>query len=221
LTARAEIREVTPDGPVRIFLIADGQRLSEFSPRFESNPPLVNTDIIAILGGNILQTAGTGPVNLGTALVSTSDIVTQFGFFRQFENNVRNALDLDLFAIRTSFIQNILLTAINPLDENATPIAPSLGTYLNNTSIFMGRYLGDKVFGQLVVQMRSRDEQLNPTISTFNDGIQAFGGVSIDAEVSLEWQTPLFLLEWNLAPQNPQELFIRDNRFSLRWSFSY
>lgn len=221
LTARAEIREVTPDGPVRIFLIADGQRLSEFSPRFESNPPLVNTDIIAILGGNIFQTAGTGPVNLGTALVSTSDIVTQFGFFRQFENNVRNTLDLDLFAIRTSFIQNILLTAINPLDENATPVAPSLGTYLNNTSIFMGRYLGDKVFGQLVVQMRSRDDQLNPAVSGFNDGIQAFGGVSIDAEVSLEWQTPLFLLEWNLAPQNPQELFIRDNRFSLRWSFSY
>lgn len=221
LTARAEIREITPDGPVRIYLVADGQRLSEFSPRFESNPPLLGPDIVAILGGNILQTGTGGPVNIQTALVSTSDIVTQFGFFRRFENNVRSALDLDLFAVRTSFIQNILLSAINPLDENAPPVAPSLGTYLNNTSIFMGRYLGDSVFGQLVFQMRARDDFAMAGNQRQNDGIQSLGGVLIDAEISLEWQTPFFLLEWNFAPQNPEELFIRDNTFSFLWSFSY
>ncbi|MFW5694304.1 MAG: translocation/assembly module TamB domain-containing protein, partial [Alkalispirochaeta sp.] len=190
LTARAELREVTPEGPVRIYLVADGQRLSEFSPRFESNPPLGGSEIVAILGGNIFQQSGSDSVNLTTALLSTSDVVTQFGVFRQFEDSVREQLDLDLFAIRTSVIQNVLLSAVNPVDEAQQPIAPSLGAYLDNTSVFMGRYLGDSVFAQAVVQLRSEDLQ-----EPFQEdpGIQRLGGVLIDSEISLEWQTPFFL----------------------------
>jgi hypothetical protein len=218
LTARAELREVTPEGPVRIFLVAENQRLSEFSPRCESNPPLPGSEIIAILGGNIFQQGGTESVSLSTALLSTSDIVTQFGVFRQFEDAVRRQLDLDLFAIRTSVIQNVLLTALDPAGEAAQQVAPSLGTYLNDTSIFLGRYLGDSVFGQLVLQMRARDfSEAQPV----DPGVQQLGGVLIDSEISLEWQTPFFLLEWNFAPQSPEELFIRDNTFSLSLSFSY
>ncbi|MFO8043185.1 MAG: translocation/assembly module TamB domain-containing protein [Alkalispirochaeta sp.] len=218
LTARAELREVTPDGPVRIYLVADGQRLSEFSPRFESNPPLGGSEIVAILGGNIFQQSGSESVNLTTALLSTSDVVTQFGVFRQFEDAVREQLNLDLFAIRTSVIQNVLLSAVTPVDGTQPAVAPSLGAYLDNTSIFMGRYLGDAVFGQAVVQLRSQDMQ-----QPFEEdpGIQRLGGVLIDSEISLEWQTPFFLLEWNFAPQNPEELFIRDNTFTFSWSFSY
>lgn len=218
LTARAELRETTPDGPVRIYLVADGQRLSEFSPRFESSPPLDGAEIVAILGGSILQTGSDGSSTLPTALLSTSDIVTRFGFFRQFENSVREQLNLDLFSIRTSFVRNILLTAITPVDEQVQQqVTPSLGTYLNNTSMFMGRYIGDAVFAQLVLQMSARDPEIFPE----DDGIQRLGGVLIDSEISLEWQTPFFLLEWNFAPQNPEELFIRDNIFSFLWSFSY
>ncbi|POQ98245.1 hypothetical protein AU468_14130 [Alkalispirochaeta sphaeroplastigenens] len=217
ITLRAELREATPDGPVRIYLVSDRQRLSEFSPRFESNPPLDGAEIVAILGGNIFQTTGESASNVPSALLSTTDLVTQFGFFRQFENAVRERLDLDLFAVRTSVIQNILLTALTPVEEEALQTAPTLGTYLNNTSIFFGRYIGDSVFGQTVIQMRARDHDI------FGDdqGFQRVGGVLIDSEISLEWQTPFFMLEWNLAPQNPEELFVRDNTFSFLWSFSY
>ncbi|SIQ00854.1 Family of unknown function [Alkalispirochaeta americana] len=217
ITLRAELREATPEGPVRIYLVANRQRLSEFSPRFESNPPLDGAEIVAILGGNIFQTTGESASNVPSALLSTTDLVTQFGFFRQFENAVRDRLDLDLFAIRTSVIQNILLTAITPVEEEALQTAPTLGTYLNNTSIFFGRYIGDSVFGQTVIQMRARD----PDMFGDNQGFQRVGGVLIDSEISLEWQTPFFMLEWNLAPQNPEELFVRDNTFSFLWSFSY
>ncbi len=217
ITARAELREVTADGPVRIYLVADGQRLSEFSPRFESNPPLGGTEIVAILGGNIFQQGAEGGANLSTALLSTSDIVTQFGVFREFENNVRQSLNLDLFAIRTSVIQNLLLTAITPTDETTEQLAPTLGNYLNDTSVFMGRYIGESVFAQGIIQMRSAD-MANPDQ---DDGIQRLGGVLIDSEISLEWQTPFFMLEWSLAPENPEELFIRDHTFTFSWSFTY
>ncbi|MCG8481197.1 MAG: translocation/assembly module TamB, partial [Spirochaetales bacterium] len=215
LTARAEIRDVTPDGPVRIYLVADGQRLSEFSPRFESNPTLQGDEIVAILGGDIFQ-QGSAAVNLSTALLSTTNIATQFGVFRRFEDAVRDQFNLDLFAVRTSVIQNLLITAINPADATVQETAPSIGTYLNNTSIFMGRYLGDAVFGQFLVQMRSRD-----VFDPVTQETERIDGVLIDSEISLEWQTPFFLLEWNLAPQNPEELFIRDNTFTFSWSFSY
>ncbi len=217
ISVRAELREATPDGPVRIFLIADNQALTEFSPRFESNPPLPGIDIIAILGGNIYR-QGDEAINVSTALLSTSDFVTQFGLFRGFEDSIRDQFNLDLFAIRTSLIQNALLTAIDPADEDAQEITPSLGTYLNNTSIFMGRYLGDAVFGQVLLELRSQDfEEENQD----EDGFQELGGVLIDSEISLEWQTPFFLLEWAIAPQNPEELFVRDNTFSFLWSFRY
>lgn len=217
VSIRAELREVTPDGPVRIYLVADEQRLSDFSPRFESNPPLGGAEVLAILGGNIFQQGNEEFTNLSTALLSTSDIVTQFGVFREFENAIRSRLDLDLFAIRTSVIQNLVLTAITPTDESTEQLAPTLGNYLNNTSIFMGRYIGESVFGQAIVQLRSSDFE-NPDE---DDGIQRLGGVLIDSEISLEWQTPFFMLEWNLAPENPEELFIRDNTFTFSWSFTY
>lgn len=217
ITVRAELREATPDGTVRIYLVADNQALSEFSPRFESNPPLTGNEIVAILGGNIFQQSDEAVVNLSTALLSTSDIVTQFGLLRSFEDSVREQLNLDLFAVRTSLIQNALLTAIDPTDQTVQQVSPSLGTYLNNTSIFMGRYLGDAVFGQVLVELRSKDFLENGE----DRGIQELGGVLIDSEISLEWLTPFFLLEWAIAPQNPEELFVRDNTFSFLWSFRY
>ena len=53
----------------------------------------------------------------------------QFGVFRQFEDAVRERLNLDLFAIRTSVIQNVLLSAITPADETQPTVSPSLGSY--------------------------------------------------------------------------------------------
>ncbi len=219
LTARAEIREAAPDGPVRIYLIADGEHLSEFAPRFESTPTLTNDEVVAILGGSIFQEAPDSSVTVSSALLAGSDIVTQFGVFRQFEESVRRRLDLDLFAVRTSVLQNILLTAITPTEEEAVPLTPSVGNYLNNTSVFMGRYIGNEVFGQFLLQMTSRDfEEIEREESP---GVQRLGGVLIDSEFSLEWQTPFFLLEWTFAPREPEELFIRDNTFTFSWRFSY
>ena len=213
ITTRAELREATREGAVRIFLVAENQRLNDFSPRLDSNPPLPASRIVAILGGNILESNESGDVSVAAALLSTSDIVTQFAVFQQFEESVRERFDLDLFAVRTSALQNALINAI----DNRTQAGPSLGTFLNNTAIFAGRYIGDAVFSQVLVEFRNSEAGVNP----FEESSTQVGGVLIDSEISLEWQTPLFLLEWTLAPRNPEELFIRDNTFGLSWNFSY
>lgn len=225
VSLRAELREATPEGPVRIYLVADSDPLSEFSPRFESSPPLSSAEIVAILGGNIFAQSQEGQVDFSSALLSTSDILTQFGVVREFEDNVREALNLDLFSIRTQIFQNIVASAIEdgqtvPEEQSAAQESfPSLGSYLNNTSIFMGRYLGDELFLEMLVQLQADPAQNVP--SRQEDDIQSLGGVLIDPEIRLEWQTPFFLLEWNFAPKNPEELFIRDNVFTFSWGFSY
>jgi hypothetical protein len=213
ISVRAEIREVASNGPVRIRLIADNSRLSEFSPRFESSPPLSNAEIASILGQNIVTGQTDDAAALSSAVRLPSDMAVQFGLINSFENQVRDTLNLDLFSVRTHVFENLVLGAIDganyPLDNRP----PSLGQYLDNTTVFMGKYLGSELFLELLVELRSK----NPLSSD----IQSLGGLEVDSEFSMEWQTPFFLLQWNFFPRNPQSLFVTDSTFEFSWEFSY
>jgi hypothetical protein len=213
VSVRAEIREVSNEGPVEIYLIAENSPLSNFSPRFESDPPLTDVEILAILGGNIFAGGDTDVLELSNALLLTSDIAFQFGIMRGIESTIREALNLDLFSVRSSLFQNLVRGVI---DEPADPldnVSPSLGQYLDNTTVFVGRYLGTDLFLEALVQLRSS----NP----FESNLGALGGLEVESEISLDFETPLFLLEWNFFPRNPEDLFVTDNSFTFSWEFSY
>jgi hypothetical protein len=214
LNARAEIRENTEDGLVRIYLVADNTRLSQFSPRFESDGNLANDEIMEVLGRNIYGSGGDGSINFSKALAVTGDILAQIGVVKTFEKEMRERLGLDLFSVRTHLVQNLLEGVVSR--ESATgPYAeePSFGRYLDKTSLFLGKYIGSDLFLELLLQLRAED----PLAGRSRD----IGGLDIDTELILEWKTPLFLLEWSFFPKNPEELFIRDNKFTFRWKFSY
>jgi hypothetical protein len=219
LAVRAEIREISTQGPVRVFLIVDEERLSSFTPRFESSPPLTDTELIALLGGNLLAAEGEDDVDFAQAVLLTSDLVTQFGVINRFERSVRDALGLDLFSVRTQLFQNLVLGSLPaqqqqqqapyPLDNTS----PSLGQYFENTAVFLGKYLGSELFMELLFSLRSR--------SPFEPVPPGAGPVEFEAELGLEWQTPLFLLQWRFFPSNPETLFVTDNQIEFSWEFSY
>jgi hypothetical protein len=213
LAVRAEIREISNEGPVRVFLIVDEERLSSFTPRFESSPPLSDTELIALLGGNLLTQEGQEDVDFSQAVLLTSDLVTQFGVINRFERSVRDALGLDLFSVRTQLFQNLVLGSLGqpqyPLDNTS----PSLGKYFENTTVFLGKYLGSELFLELLFGLRSR--------SPFEPIPPGAGPVELEAEIGLEWQTPLFLLQWRFFPRNPDTLFVTDNQLEFSWEFSY
>ena len=213
ISARAEIREVTNEGPVKIYLIADESRLSQFQPRFESSPPLSSTEIVALLGGNIFTGSASDVVNLSSAVLLTSDVVTQFGVINSFENKVRDALGLDLFSVRTHVFQNLVVGAIDQANYPLDNTSPSLGKYLDNTTVFLGKYLGSDLFLELLLELRSA----NP----FDAQVQSFGGLEVDSEIGLEWQTPFFLLTWSFFPRTPESLFVTDNSVEFSWEISY
>ncbi|TVR00216.1 MAG: hypothetical protein EA403_12080 [Spirochaetaceae bacterium] len=216
LSARAELREVGSRGPVRIYLIADGSRLSEFSPRFESSPTMTDAEIVALIGGGLITGTADDVVNLSTAMLATTELVTPLGIMNRVESGIRDALGLDLFSVRTQFFQNLVLRALDDPRDQDDPLdntSPSLGKYFDNTTVFLGKYLGSSLFLELLFQMRAR----NPLESE----VQSIGGVDVDSEIGLEFQTPFFLLQWRMLPQNPQNLFVTDTTFTFSWGFSY
>ncbi len=215
LSARAEIREIAERGPVTLYLVADDTRLSEFTPRFESDPLLSDQEIAELLGRQVFTQAAGDLAALSSAVLMTGDVVTQLGVMRTFESRLRELLRLDMLSVRTQVFQN-LVRGVMPEEETEEPIdtaGPSLGEYLDNTSVFLGKYLGTDLFLELLVRVQAADRR--------DPGVQDLGGITVDSELTLEFQTPFFNLDWNFFPQNPQDLFVTDNTFTFSWGFSY
>ena len=186
--------------------------LSDLQPRISSNPPLSADALAVIIGGNLFPVAGEQNFNiLGEALLTTTDVISQFAVFRNFENQVRNTLGLDLFSIRTGLFQNILRDIVIQ-DEPVGGYQNLFGRYLQNTTIQMGRIVGNDMFFELLVDISQNDPLANNQ--------QDILGLSINPEFRIEWQLPFVLMEWNWAPTNIQNLFVTDHKFNFLWDFN-
>jgi len=208
LTLRGEIRERDRSGEdVRIYLVVDDRRLSEFAPRFESDPPKNEVEIVALLGGPIEEQLVQSGL-AGSAVLVSSDIISHFGLLRPFEQGVRDLLRLDLFSIRTQMIQNVVVDRVLGIEPApAEPKADPLGRYLDNTTVTFGKYIGRELFLEMEVRISERQ----PT------------GVDTEVLFSLDWPTPLFDLQWEMSPGGgDMETFVREKtRLSITWRHSY
>ncbi|MCX7031416.1 MAG: translocation/assembly module TamB domain-containing protein [Spirochaetes bacterium] len=204
ITARAEAREWDPSSgeEVRIWLDVD-DTINEFSPRFSSDPSLAEPEIFALLGAPFTeQVEGQGL--LSSAVMLSSDVLTRFGLLRPFEQRVRELLGLDMFSVRTQVIQNLVAEKVLGL-EGTNP--------LDNTSLSLGKYLGDDLFLEMLVRLQA---PRGPS------GLLLPGhGLTSEFELNLEWDTPFFLLEWSFLPRNPDTLFLTDNSLALKWRYTY
>jgi translocation and assembly module TamB len=208
LNLRAEIRERDEnDEEVKIYLIVENERLSEFSPRFQSEPSRSDLEIIALLGGPIqsqLADSGFGY----SALLLSSDIVSQFGIVRPVEQSIRDALRLDLFSIRTRVIQNVVFDRVLGIEKTTLDLEPGYpGSYFNNTTIALGKYIGNDLFFEALVRFYGGGEL----------------GLKTDILISLEWPTPFFNLEWTVSPslEGLEDVLLHNNTLTFSWLYSY
>ncbi len=215
ISVRAETRDVSDAGEeVRIYLVIDNQPFSQFKPRFESTPPMSQTEIYAALGQNLREDMGGDFYGLSSALLITSDIFSQFGVVRSLEQRVRDLLNLDLFSIRTHILQNVLSERLIPADSGLVPGNPSASRYLDNTTLFLGKYFGNDIFLEAMVRLRVNEALLSNT----NAGDDLY----VDSEIRLEWKTPLFLLELSLLPDISDPLSsIQRAKLGLSWDIWY
>jgi len=201
--ALAEIRERDLNNEeIKIYLEANN-KLSLFSPRFYSEPSRPDVEILNLIGGTILNRFE--QTDFGTAAVMlTSDIIGQFGILTPFERAVRDILNLDLFTVRTQFLQNVLIERIrgeNLVENTFNP--------LDNTTLTLGKYLGTDLFLEALVRFQNVED------------LTSSSNIRTEGELNLEWVTPFFLLEWTFTPTHPENLFLSDNSIGLSWKYSY
>ncbi|MDR1909143.1 MAG: translocation/assembly module TamB [Spirochaetaceae bacterium] len=216
ITARAEVRERSEDGPVTISMIVENEPLSSFTARFESSPPLSQAEIFSLLGQSFINPSGEAdPSTTQNALLASMDILTQLMLSRRVERTLRNFLGLDMFSFRTSLIRNVVSQVWNPVDRGGV-----VGNYFDNTTVYVGKYVGTNMFVQGMVSLRY-DELLNNRMGVFGqDKGLSIGPYTLEPEIGIELSSPLVDIRWNIAPLHSENLFVNDMSFSLTWRWT-
>lgn len=222
-SARAEIRDRSDTGQVTISMIVENQSLHDFVPRFESSPSLTQLELYSILGHNVnihsdenadIRFLINSTAEIITQVVATSDIFTQFVFFRQFERQVRNLLGLDMFTIRSRFLQNAFVTGATggfaqTFEENEDIRGNRVGNYFDNTTVFIGKYIGQDMFIQGMLRMK------------YDENSVYFGGLRLEPDIGIELQSPFVNIRWAFFPYHPENWWVNDNSITLSWSRSF
>ena len=222
ISARAEIRDRSDKGTVTISMVVENQPLLRFEPRFESSPNLTQLEIYSILGQNLNSYQGIESTDMATRflLASTTDILTQiiasssalsqFTFFRQFERRVRDIFRLDMFSIRTRLLHNAVIYGVSNISDQSTVERSNIvGNYFDNTTVFIGKYIGRDMFIQGMLTMR------------YDSNNTSFGGLVFEPDIGIELQSPFLKIRWDFFPYHPENWWVSDNSITLTWSMSY
>lgn len=204
VTLYAERRERNDKGPVLVMLRAENALASDFKPQLSSTPSMSEEEIAALLGQGLLGISEGGEVDIRKAVIASSEFIPQLNATKAFESRVRQALGLDIFSLRSQVVQRWLLD-VSSLDRGGEPTG--LGSYLDETSLFAGKYLDDRTFLYASLSLQEED----PLVPS--------GPLRLDSEVGVEFDTPFGTLLWSVTPTSKslENLYISDQSLSLSW----
>ena len=222
ISARAETRDRADSGPVTIAMIIDNQPLFSFEPRFEASPSLTQLEIYSILGQTFNSAQGeddpemaqrlllSSAADIVSQVIATSDFLSQFVFLRQFERQFRDALGLDIFSVRTRFINNVVMTTGVPGSRQVNDETVNIfGNYFDNTTVFVGKYIGQYMFAHAMLTMK------------YDESSNLFGGLRLEPDIGIELQSPFINIRWDFYPNHPENWWVNDNSITLSWSKSF
>jgi hypothetical protein len=127
---------------------------------------------------------------------------------RRIQGALRDFLHLDMFSVRTQFLQRAAFSIMG-LQEQAVDRIGWVGNYFDNTSVFVGKYIGSNMFAQLMLSLR------------YDEKKRTFGGYTLEPDFGLELQSPLGNIQWNLVPSHPENWYINDCSFTISWNFTF
>jgi hypothetical protein len=208
ITIRAEARDRASNGPVTISMVVDNAPLQSLTPRFESSPALSQTEILSLLGQNFVGAAREDGSVSNPFISSSVDFLTQSQVIRRAQGALRDLLHLDMFSIRTQFIQKAAFSFIG-LQEQPVDRIGWVGNYFDNTSVFIGKYIGSEMFAQAMLSLR------------YDENKQTFGGYTFEPDFGIELRSPLGNIRWNLVPTHPETWYLEDCSFTISWNFSF
>ncbi|MCF7943209.1 MAG: translocation/assembly module TamB [Spirochaetia bacterium] len=221
ISLEAKLRDFDRSGEkVDIQLELQNDSYMNLSPILSSRPQKSLGEIAEILGQNILPAAYVGDTNISSALALATlagDVIQQLGIIEldpisDFENIIRNNLQLDVFSIRTQVFQNIILETLSPSQFQVISINP-IARYLDNTSIFLGKYMNNDLFLQAMFHISVNDR--------YGSGFFMTDDLKLDVELSMEWENPLYYLRISTQPEGLQPYQLLDAlTLGISWNIS-
>lgn len=210
ITVSAETREKDENGQtVKIVLSVEDQYLMDLQPKFSSVPPKSENEIRNLLGQIVIADSDSA----ADILFAASDYALQSTVMRQAENKLRNLLNFDIFSLRTNVLQNTYNMSVS---RNLTPEKISIGNFLDNTTVYIGKYLGSSLYVDAMLHVSFEDRRVNSIAST--------GKVLFQPEIGMELESPFANIRVNMAPDINALLknqFVPSTSVTLSWKFTY
>jgi len=208
VTVRAEWRTILEDSPYKVYLVVDKNRLSQLQPRFESSPYLSQTQIHSLVFGDLVAEEDNQAQDILGDLVETT---SQIFLFNPLETSMRNFLNVDVFHLRAGGAIKTLTTDFTNILSPSSTDDVSIGKYFDDTSLIIGKYIGEDLYIEGVGLLQSRDRSYGPGTNFLNSV-----GLDLSTDLNLEFNTPYFTLLWTFSPDllEPKNLFVLNNTFS-------
>lgn len=187
LSLNATLKEFDSDGnSVDIILTLNNSSLYNINPVFSASPTKSQNEIISILGESLTGAQSSDGINVGGLATVATSIFSSLGYINtgglgSLNQTIAKTLNLDIFSLNSNIVENLLLDTINiySSNENYSPLAK----YLNNTSIYMGKYISNTSYFQLIINLLAD--------STSDSSSFLASDLSLDLEVTYDIDTPL------------------------------
>jgi hypothetical protein len=213
LTIRAEMRETDQNGELlRISLSAEEQKLSTFTYTLSSSPPKSEEEIMLILGKSLtLESTGSTSGDILNAVGLGLNIFVQNTVLKQIEEGLREFLKLDILSVKTSVLQNTLRL----YSEQNTGKVLTPGNFLDNSTVYIGKYFGDVLYGDFLLHLSYDDSKV--------DSNNLASGIAFEPELGFEMESPLATIRWSIAPDvgSIHNLWVPYTSISLSWKFMF
>ena len=214
ITVNAETREKDDSGQtVKIVLDVEDQYLMDLQPRFSSIPPKSENEIQQLLGQIVMADAD----NATSLLFSASDYAIQSTVVRQAENKLRDLLNFDIFSLRTNVLQNTYNYSVaRNMEKEKGNQKISIGNFLDNTTVYIGKYLGSSLYVDAMLHLSFEDSKVND--------ISDAGKVLFQPEFGMELESPFANIRVNMAPDINALLknqFVPSTSVTLSWKFTF
>ena len=210
ITVSAETREKDENGQtVKIVLSVEDQYLMDLNPSFSSVPPKSENEIRTLLGQIVMADSDSA----ADLLFAASDYALQSTVMRQAENKLRNLLNFDIFSLRTNVLQNTYNMSVS---GNFNRDKISIGNFLDNTTVYIGKYLGSSLYVDAMLHVSFEDTKVNDIASA--------GKMLFQPEFGMELESPFANIRVNMAPDINALLknqFVPSTSVTLSWKFTY
>lgn len=219
LTLRAEVRDKDLEGkPVKLILKLKEQPLVDnydtWITKITAEPAKSEQEVLQLFGQLV-----TGDMNKTTlikdTLTNATDFASQITFAKNIENKIRDFLHLDVLSLRTQVFQNLVFGNIFKNKDQANL---TIGDYLDNTSLYIGKYFGSAIYADAALHLSNYDPLKDRNL---NMQRMVYKNILFEPEIGLEMATPFFNLRWAISPTNVNALFIDSASLTFSWNFSY